>query len=714
MDAPAPRAARAAGLRPPSPTVLLPLGPAAARVVGALGVSDGSLAEVVTPDADVAAALEPALQRLLRAGTHAGLSPRLDLVLIVDAREGLPEALPATVRAVTGLVDARYSAIFTPGASADQRSHGLHVIVLAPALVAHGPGRAVLAGLGALLAEPQAAHVARVWLLAAQTAAGVLTEDDQISAAAAFVGSLFGEGLRDAEAARARLAPYERKVGMVSVARLDLPMTALATWVQVRSAWEALDALVRRTHAAPRGSASLPDGLDVPRLLEPLTTGATAQRLRHAPPGTPEQRAALEELHRAEIAAHATASAAAEGLLRGELTARHRLDLVPDVIAALSALIEAQRRAIAEEEAAQRATRAEPLVPQATPQLPAAPPPSPVHTALLLGPSGLALGLALGARLGLPAAAPSSMLSSTVVTTAAPSGGGGLGAPMAAGGLAGLLLALVITWWLTRAPSEEAPPPATAEAPRGDAGPPLALARARVRRAVIQVATVARERLETARTALREARDALRQEVDTLRARPGDRPAQDDLEPLLGPEAPLHAHLLPAPEVARWLDRSRSFTEPDVWADQLLAALWPKTGLVDDAPGADLAAARAAGLLQLAAFNEHTLFDDEQSSARIAARFAAFLPRAAQALAPATTPRGPHGDPVQGLRPGEILVVAPEIARPVIEETLRRAEVPIAALAWSPDPSPRVVILRTWEGHTIDEIARGAGLGGAA
>jgi len=65
------------------------------------------------------------------------------------------------------------------------------------------------------------------------------------------------------------------------------------------------------------------------------------------------------------------------------------------------------------------------------------------------------------------------------------------------------------------------------------------------------------------------------------------------------------------------------------------------------------------------------------------------------------------GDPAPGLRAGEGFVVAPQSARDVLMGSFReRTTKPL----WSEVQAARVLFVRTWEGYTVEEVARGAGL----
>ena len=169
------------------PLVLLPFGALAEQVLVRLGAPgrDPDVAIVRGPDA--APALELELHRLLRAGERGASGPRVDLVAIVDAVTALPPDLAPTLTQLTDLIEARFSAVLSPRASADQRAVGLHLVVLAPSIVAQGAAREVLTSLAALPGTAGRALdslLTRIWLLSSQSTAGLLSIDDTVSSVA--------------------------------------------------------------------------------------------------------------------------------------------------------------------------------------------------------------------------------------------------------------------------------------------------------------------------------------------------------------------------------------------------------------------------------------------------------------------------------------------------------------------------------------------------
>jgi hypothetical protein len=60
-----------------------------------------------------------------------------------------------------------------------------------------------------------------------------------------------------------------------------------------------------------------------------------------------------------------------------------------------------------------------------------------------------------------------------------------------------------------------------------------------------------------------------------------------------------------------------------------------------------------------------------------------------------------------GVRPGEGFVIAPSGGRETLEAGLRDMPTRLPVL-WSSAKAARVIFLRTWEGLSVEEVARGA------
>jgi hypothetical protein len=246
-------------------------------------------------------------------------------------------------------------------------------------------------------------------------------------------------------------------------------------------------------------------------------------------------------------------------------------------------------------------------------------------------------------------------------------------------------------------------------APGRQAEAQLLLRRRRVRRAARVTLLRAQAQLAAVRRTLWEARDTFRQRLVDLRVDPADDAAADDLRGLLGGGGLLHDHLVPAPVASRWVARCRRLADADVWANRLLDRTWPAVGLKQDVPCGDVDAIDALAEEQIAPLAEQVLFESSDAAAAATATVRAFVARSAAALAPPCEPRDAAGDVPRLLRAGEILCVAPLAARDALSGVLRDAPYPVEAL-WTELPVARVIFVRTWEGLSLDDLARGAGL----
>lgn len=245
-------------------------------------------------------------------------------------------------------------------------------------------------------------------------------------------------------------------------------------------------------------------------------------------------------------------------------------------------------------------------------------------------------------------------------------------------------------------------------APAQQAEAQLLLRRRRVRRATIRALEHALLELAAVRSTLLAGRDAMRQRLVDLGVDPSEEAATDDLSRLLGKGDLLHDRLAPAPVVARFVARSRA-TDPELWADRLLDATWPAGGLGADVPCADPEDVAALAREQADPLTRRSLFESPDAAQAAADVVRGFVARCAAALAPPVEPRDAKGDVPRGTRPGETLAFAPIAGRDALTAVLRDAPYPLTSL-WSASVAPRFVLVRTWEGLTLEDVARGAGL----
>jgi hypothetical protein len=273
---------------------------------------------------------------------------------------------------------------------------------------------------------------------------------------------------------------------------------------------------------------------------------------------------------------------------------------------------------------------------------------------------------------------------------------------------AGAAVAAGVGWWFGRTP-----PVATAAAvtpgARQDPEPRLRQARSRVRRAALLGVARMRERTAVLRAGLDHARAHVAAALDRVGARP-DGNLETDLVAVLGPAGALHDHLLSPAAVAAWIQRGRTRSDPEAWADELAIRTWPDDGLIDDVPAVDVGRIDEVAAAQVAPLDAGSPFEEESAADEAASRAIDFLRRVSTALQRPVTPTGPLGDPVAGTRPGEALVIVPVALRAAIDSGLRRDGVPLPPPLASPSGRPAVVVARTWEGLALDAIARGAGV----
>lgn len=246
--------------------------------------------------------------------------------------------------------------------------------------------------------------------------------------------------------------------------------------------------------------------------------------------------------------------------------------------------------------------------------------------------------------------------------------------------------------------------------PRAQAEAQLQLRKRRVRKAAIAAVDQALLRMGAVTTTLIDQRDRAMQGLRELGVKsPSSSAAHDDLTGLLGERDALHDALVPPALLSAWVARRRQITDADLWADRLVEQTWPARGLNDDIPCADPARIDELCRWQITPFVEQSMLGDPEISQAAAQTVETFVRRAAAALAPPVIPRTDLGDPATGLRPGEVFAVAPQQGAPDLEIALQRSPFPLPVL-WSTTRAARVLFLRTWEGYTLDDIARGARL----
>ena len=257
---------------------------------------------------------------------------------------------------------------------------------------------------------------------------------------------------------------------------------------------------------------------------------------------------------------------------------------------------------------------------------------------------------------------------------------------------------------------------ATAERRGGRAGgtaseAALSLRERRLARTLLQRVIAARQRVAGLRTAVSAARERARQELRTLGyvAAEGRRP--DDASGVLGPESPLHRHLVGAEDMDGLWRATRHIREEERWASLLLRAAWPYAGLTSDLPFDDSeepdtgqAFDRAATWASVTCVEQHRSLQESAAFAwpqvreTVAANLRDFL---IQAVDPAVVglgvaPADEHGQPLPSNAKASFVVVAPAAAKAILS-TLGTARFPFEQ-AVATTPVSRVVVLRTHPG----------------
>lgn len=244
--------------------------------------------------------------------------------------------------------------------------------------------------------------------------------------------------------------------------------------------------------------------------------------------------------------------------------------------------------------------------------------------------------------------------------------------------------------------------------PRAQAEAQLQLRKRRVRKAAMAAVDQALLRINAVNAVLLDQRDRAMQSLRDLGLKaPSSGAAQDDLSGFLGEPDALHDALIPPGLLSAWVARRRQIADGELWADRLVEQGWPPRGGAEDIPCADGQRVEELCRWQVAPIVEQSMLGDPEIAQAAAYNVEHFVRRAAAALAPPVIPRGDQGDPSPGLRPGETFAVAPQQGAADIEAALQRSPFPMPIL-WSPSRAARVLFLRTWEGQSLADIARGA------
>lgn len=216
-------------------------------------------------------------------------------------------------------------------------------------------------------------------------------------------------------------------------------------------------------------------------------------------------------------------------------------------------------------------------------------------------------------------------------------------------------------------------------------------------------------RLAALRAALRQARTRALDHLEHLGIHLAEAQRLDDLSDLLGEETPLHRSLLDPSMLAERVSAARTTPDRDRWAELLLESTWPRKGIADDLPAIDEAPIAAICDAQFEDLAGSRLIQGPTVRARVEERLSAFLDGASGALAFGVRPLDTHLDPVGQHGQEDPLVIAPVDLRAVVESGLATHGGRLRT-AWGAANTPWVLVVRTWEGLTTEEIGRGMGV----
>jgi len=700
--------------------------------------------------------------------------PRLDLIAFAQGLHGEPDDLARVCDQAARVVGEHYGAMFPAERPPEQRTAVLHLVVAVPPMTARR-FEGMQDRLRRLEAwaegDPPYPLLGRVWLQSLHTRAGELSGEDVERACAGFGIALLGSGLRDEELVAQRMAAHrhgEGLFGFLSAASLSLPREKLRSYAATRSVYDGLTTLVARVEqeADPTVALGAVNALRHDGWIESFEEGEAARRCRQmsaglagATGGLPERPVVrafdepetirdrypvlfrpatqikpptqldasdLDEmivgLDKAESAALAEIEGGIERLFAGKLGQATGLQELPVVETGLrrvlAGLQDADRVDAATVGSAPVADDADPRRAQLEDALEALP-----SRGTLLGVGGTlaavvgSLALVLG--LGLVGQFMDVQRFHVDWIARAQAGVWLLSGLLA--GVAGLITARLLGARTRRVATRALQRRSEAVADlwrRGGGGEPgrqaesqLRQRRMRVRRGAIVALERALEHLSAVRQTLIGARDGARQELRDMGVTAHADGALDDLSGLLGEVRPLHQPLIPVAAASRWVRACRELADPEVWANRLLEASWPATGLLVDVPCGDPAQLRELGREQAAPLARRNLFSEAFAAEAAAETVAAFAANAPLALADPATPRDEHGDPVRGVRPGRMFAVAPLDGRGSLDEAFGACPVELPVL-WTRSRMERVIVVRTWEGFRAVEIARGTGLDG--
>ena len=239
----------------------------------------------------------------------------------------------------------------------------------------------------------------------------------------------------------------------------------------------------------------------------------------------------------------------------------------------------------------------------------------------------------------------------------------------------------------------------------------LFLRKRRVRRAALAAIDDALMHLGVVKSTLLDAHARATQELRDIGIKsPAATAAEDNLRPLVGGIDALHDILIDDTSLlSRWVASRRQVAVDEVWADRMVEGTWPVRGISEDTPCAEPAQIEQLCRWQTDPLAQTSILSDPEIVESAAAKVAVFVQQAAVSLAPPCRPRNATGDPSPGVRGGDMIGIAPQLARLHFEVVLGRSPVTVPML-WARSQTARVLFVRTWEGYTVDDVARGAGM----
>jgi len=694
---------------------------------------------------------------------------RLDVVVLGDLAGAHADRVSVVLDCVSEVLVGFRRALPMPDRP-EQRTVSMVAVLGAPALLTVDDMRPLKA-IEDWHAGAATKALSRVFVLGRQHTGGTLDDEDVLRGAVLLATSTWLAGLRDSDHV-SELLQHRAEGALFSlfnVAAADVPVDSIVQYCAWRSALAGAETLHARCAVDPGGALDMAAGrLDHGSWVSGLQAGEAARKARTldsgslmaVPPSVPDRfgwaepvesiRTALTPLFshvrepvrgsspsvdedtlmaldRAELAQLEDAGARIDAYLREELAPEHGARHLTRAAAVLDSVEQALMPMAERTVQGWGSARVEePLPPpDRTPAEEALarrvePLPAVLTAITLAGLAALVAGATVVAIQAAPGAAPTAGPAAGVTITKAATAGTAT-APWGLTAACAISALLVGGGWLVARLREQATALSEAvsglkesaarrrRAPtRGGSGAALALRERRLARAVLQRVVAARQRVAGLRGAISDLRDRARRELRGLGyvAAEGDRPA--DASAVLGPESPLHRHLLGADGLERLWVATRVTAEDDTWATALLQAAWPEAGVSTDLPFPPGGRWETEALVaQHGSLLATSVFGWAEVRREVADRLRSFL---VQAVDPAVVglavePAGQDGAPLASNQRAAVLVVAPSSAQGLLA-SVGDVRFPYD-LAPAAVQSSRVVVLRAHPGCSAAELAWG-------